>query len=97
MRKMNIRGFNNNYCKKHNLKLWQGNGYLFWEYLPNSNYTVEDVKNDPTKWVEPPSSIYGVLTFSGLIHDIYGNYKPENAQIVLKSAIQELKEIKEGV
>ena len=39
MRKMNIRGFNNNYCKKHNLKLWQGNGYLFWEYLPNSNYT----------------------------------------------------------
>ena len=56
MRKINIRGFNNHYCKKHKLELIQGDGYLYWMYLGD-------------EVIEPPESIY-VATFSQLTHDV---------------------------
>ena len=78
---MNLKKFNN-LAKEHNLKLIQGNGYLFWDYIDSS--LVEDFN--------PPPSIY-VAKFNQLLL----SYKNDNRpiwEIELEDAINHLKQEK---
>ena len=84
MRKINIRGFNNKYCKQHNLKLMQGEGYLYWVYLGEEN-------------IQWPDSIY-YATFKQLVEDRQENnrwvYNPNltTAKEVLQDAIKQVQQ-----